>query len=59
MFFRLKENEEPKAIKRLKKENSKKRKKENRYKSERKYINKFREDIQKIQEKRKMSNKNL
>ena len=58
MFFRLKENEEPKAIKRLKKENSKKRKKENRYKSERKYINKFREEIQKVQEKRKMSNKN-
>ena len=57
MFFRLKENEEPKAIKRLKRENNKKRRKEIKYKSERKYINKFREEIQKIQEKRKMSNK--
>ena len=58
-MFKVKQNEndEPKAIKRLKEENKKKQQKELKNKNEEIKINKVKDEIEKIKEKRKRKNK--
>ena len=56
MFLKEK-SEEPKAIRRMKKESEKNRKKSNREKFSKKYINKYSREISKVQSERKRKNK--